>query len=128
MTTMTDFIARTLKKLTVQGIAESGDPDLTDHALDAFNMMLHGWKLRGVNVRHTDVALADDFPLDQEFEEGSMYMLASRISPDFQRPLSFDADDWFRGIQAAYRVPNRATIAPGLLSMASQEFRNRGRR
>lgn len=128
MTTMNDFIGRTLKKLTVQGIAESGDPDLTAHALDAFNMMAAAWKLRGVNIGHTDVTLSADFPLGQEFEEGAMYVLASRLSPDFQRPLNFDADDWFRTLQAAFRRPNRATIAPGLLNMPSQRFRNTGRR
>lgn len=128
MTTMRDFIGRTLKKLSVQGIAESGDPELTDHALDAFNMMASAWKLRSVDIGHTDLTLNDNFPLGQEFEEGALYVLAARIAPDFQRPVNFDADDWFRTLQAAFRRPNRASIAPGLLNMPSQQFRNLGRR
>jgi hypothetical protein len=122
MATMRDFIARTLRKLPIQGIAESGDPDLTAHALDAFNMMASAWKLQGVNIYHADVVLTDDFPLPQEFEEGSMYLLAERLRPDFQRPRTFNADDWFRTFQAAYMPPNKASIAPGLLNMPSQRY------
>lgn len=127
MTTVNEFIADTLRKLTVQGIPDNGDPEQTAHALRALNRMLHGWKLRGVDVAHVDVTLSDTFPLDEEYEEGAMYILASRISPDYSRPLGFDADDWFRGIQAAYMQSSKATIAPGLLDMPSQRHLKGGR-
>ena len=124
MTTMTDFLGRVLKKLSVQGIAENGDADMTAHALDAYNMMAPAWKLRGVDVRHSDVTLTDDFPLGQEFEEGAMYLLASRLAPDFRRPVDFDAEEWFRDLQAAFHNPKPAAIAPGLLNMPSQRYRS----
>lgn len=128
MATVSEFIADTLRKLTVQGIAESGDPEQVAHALRSLNRMMHAWKLRGVDVYHTELELADEFPLDPEFEEGALYLLAERIAPDFSRPASFDPDDWFRDFQAAYRSDNQATMPRALYSMPSQTTRRQARR
>lgn len=128
MTTAREIVTRALVKIGVADMGDSYESEQASHALGALNAMMHAWKLRGVDITHTDLALGDTFPLASEYEEGAAYMLASRISPDYQAPASFDADDWFRGFQAAYRQANAATMPPGLLNMPSQQFRNLGRR
>ena len=71
-----------------------------------------------------DVTLNDEFPLGSEFLEGTIFLLASRISPDFILPASFDADDWFRGIQAAYATIPTLTVPDALLRPPSREDRD----
>jgi hypothetical protein len=115
MTTVADIVTRALRKL---GVASASQPisasDLNDGA-DALNMMLHAWKLSGVDLAHVDVVSTDTFPLAAEFEEGTVYVLASRISPDYEAPQNFDADDWFRRIQAAYLVINDVKMPSALM-------------
>lgn len=101
MATIQDIIDRALQKIAVQ----SSDEDSTTYdaakALNAYNDMTHGFKLAGVDLEHTDQALTDTFAFGAEYREGFVYLLASRLSPDYMVPASFDADDWFRKFQAA---------------------------
>jgi len=120
MATVREIISRSMRKIGLIGPREEAEAEEMAEALDAFNAMFHGWKLRGVDLTHTDVTLNDTFPLGQEYEEGTVFLLAARISPDYEIPARFDADDWFRTFQAAYFATNEATIAPGLLNMPSQ--------
>lgn len=115
MTLTLTIITRALRKLGVVSADEDATADQEANALDALNMMMHAWKLRSVDIEHTDLASSDTFPLDPEFEEGTVYLLASRLSPDYQIPQSFDADDWFRTFQAAYPVSTAVTIPKGIL-------------
>lgn len=123
MTTAREIVTRALVKIGVTDMGDGFEAEQASHALDALNMMMHGWKLRGVDITHTDLVLGDTFPLASEYEEGTVYMLAARLSPDYQVPAAFDADDWFRAFQAAYRQVNAVTMPPGLLNMPSQKFR-----
>jgi len=122
MTTALDIITRAYRKA---GIAAHDEPLTADQAIygrDALNAMMHGWKLRGVDLEHVSLELADTFSLDPEFEEGTTFLLAGRISPDYQVPVSFDADDWFRTFQAAYTVIPEATIPRTLRRTPSQRL------
>ncbi|NBT32030.1 MAG: hypothetical protein EBT13_09060 [Rhodobacteraceae bacterium] len=123
MTTTREIVHRALTKIGVIDMGDAAPADEATHALDALNAMMHGWKLRGVDLTHTDLAMGDTFSLASEYEEGTVYLLAARLSPDFQAPAGFDADDWFRAFQAAYRQANTVTMPPGLLNMPSQKFR-----
>lgn len=78
------------------------------------NGMLSEWALRGVDLSYSDLEPSDTFPLDNKFRDGTVYMLAERISPEFQRPRSFDADDFFRAIQAAYMTIDEVTMPKAL--------------
>lgn len=120
MTTVRDIVTRSLKKIGVT--AKDEDPDANDIAegVDAFNMMLHGWKLRGVDVSHTTQDANDTFALASEYEEGTVYNLCSRLEPDYMVPASFDADDWFRAIQAAYTTIADADLGNALILLPSQ--------
>ena len=120
MTTTRDIVTRAFRKIGVVSEGEALDADTADAGLDALNMMLHGWKLKGVDLTHTNLALSDTFSLDPEYEEGTVYLLAARLSPDYMAPASFDADDWFRGIQAAYMTITAATLPVALTTLPSK--------
>lgn len=115
MTTVSKIVTKALQKI---GVASASQPvsatDLND-GIDALNMMLSAWKLAGVDTLHTVLVATDTFPLAAEFEEGTVYVLASRLSTDYEAPQGFDADDWFRKIQAAYLVINDVKMPSALM-------------
>ncbi|MDE0590422.1 hypothetical protein OU789_10835 [Halocynthiibacter sp. C4] len=120
MTTVNDIVTRAFRKIGVVGVDNDLQDDSASEGLIAFNMMLHGWKLQGVDITHTDQTLTDTFALDPEFEEGTVYLLAKRLEPDYHIPPAFDADAWFRQIQNSYAEVEEATIPSSLLNTPSQ--------
>jgi len=121
MTTVRDICTRALRKIGAADVAADGDG--IAEALDAYNDMMHGWKILGADVAHVTQALADDFLLDDEFVEGTVYILATRLSPNYEIPPLFDADMWFRAIQAAFTTIETVQMDSGLLNMPSQRYR-----
>lgn len=119
MPTVLDIVTRAFRKARIGGMGEVLDEEMSSEGLDALNGMLHEWKLRGVDLSHTDVELTDAFPLDPEYQDGATHMLAARISPDYARPRDFDADDFFRAIQAAYMTIEEITLPDGLADLPS---------
>lgn len=124
MTTTRDVCQRALRKIGVLAHGETAEADNAVATLDDLNMMLAAWKLAAVDIGHTTLSLSDDFPLAAEYEEGTVFMLASRISPDYKAPAMFDADDFFRKIQAAYADPPLITIDAAVLRPPSREARD----
>lgn len=124
MTATNEIVTRALKKIGVVARDEAASADDMADGVDALNMMLHQWKLEGVDVSHTDLAATDTFSLASEYEEGTVYLLAERLSPDYMRPRTFDADKFFRAIQAAYMTIAVATIPTPLTRMPSQYWSN----
>ena len=112
-----------MRKLQVVAQGEAPDGDQIEEAIDCFNDMLHGWKILGVDVEHTTQEPGDTFALGDEFIEGTVYVLASRMSPNYQVPPAFDMDGWWRAIQAAYMTIDAVTFDAGLLNLPSQRYR-----
>lgn len=54
------------------------------NGLEAWNGMLHGWKGKGVDIGHSDMAVDDDISveLDPQFNEGSAALLAITLSAE----------------------------------------------
>jgi hypothetical protein len=125
MTTAYDIVRAALRKIGVTGAEVVPTADELAEGLAALNRMLHGWKLRGVDIEHTDLAADTTFPLGPEYELGTIYLLARDISHDFMVPPSFDPERWFRNMQAAYLVPAEAVIPKGLQIMPSQYGRGK---
>jgi len=123
MTTTNDIVSRALRKARILGHGETAEADDVGAALDDLNMMLAAWKLSGVDIGHTPLALADVFPIADEFEEGAVYMLARRISDDVGFPVGFDSDDFFRKIQSAYASIPEASAPSMLVNTSSQSDR-----
>lgn len=121
MPTVRDICVRALRKIGASDLSVDGDG--IAEALDAYNDMLHGWAILGADVGHATQALSDDFSIGDEFVEGTVYLLATRLSPNYELPPQFDADMWWRAIQAAYTCIDPLQMDAGLLDMPSQRFR-----
>lgn len=105
--TVRDIIHRAHMKLGVVQRGEEVSADYADEALFAFNEMVHGWKRAGIEVMindaaFTDRALNDDFPMADEFREGAIYLLASRLSPEYLLPPAFDENAYMASLQSSY--------------------------
>lgn len=122
MTKTSTIIARSFRKIGVSAEDEPITADQSLVGLEALNAMMHGWLLAGIDVSHVDLAHADTFSLNPEFEEGTVYMLASRLSPDYQTPPAFNPDDWLRMMQAAYVVIPEAVMPPSALALPSKNW------
>lgn len=101
MAKIRDIATRALRKIGVVAEDEAANADQIANAVDAYNMMVHAWKLRDVDLSHVDQGASDTFALGNEYQEGAVYLLASNLSGDYVIPPSFDADRWFRSIQNA---------------------------
>lgn len=121
MATALDIVHRALKKAAILPRGEVASAEDASDCLNSLNDMMHGWKLRGADTSHVTLALSDTFPLADEFIEGTVFLLASRISPDYQIPPAFDADDFFRGIQAAYLVIDEVAMPSAMLNIPSSQ-------
>ena len=118
MTTVNDVCTRALRKIGASDATPDGEA--ISEALDAYNDMLFAWKLFGADTEHVTQTLTDDFPLAAEYVEGTTYLLASRLSPNYELPQMFDADAWFRAIQNSLTVIDEATMPETLLTLPSQ--------
>lgn len=115
MPTVQTIIERAGRKI---GANDMTAAELAD-ALSSFNEMVSGWRLHGIDIWRSElgaddqldvtatvpeVALTDEFPMPDAFREGAIYMLASRMAPEFS--TGFDADEYLRRMQAHYaRIP-----------------------
>lgn len=120
MATMLQIVERAFRKIGVKAEDEGLTADQLAHGLDCLNQMLHGWELWGIDLNYTDLTSADPFPLLPKFEEGTVYLLAERIMPDYAVPPAFSADDFLRRIQAAYMVIDDAVLPRSILRTPSQ--------
>lgn len=111
MATCRDIVTSACRKIGVVAQDEPLTADMAAATLSSLNDMLWAWKLASVDIgMASDLTLDDAFPLAPEFREGMVYMLAARIAPDNSAAASFDADDFFRKIQAAYVVIDPVTF------------------
>ena len=115
MPTVQTIIERAGRKI---GANDMTAAELAD-ALSTFNEMLSGWRLHGIDIWRAEMGaddasdvtaivpesqLTDEFPMPDAFREGAIYMLASRMAPEFS--TAFDSDDFLRRMQAHYvRTP-----------------------
>jgi hypothetical protein len=120
MTKTSNIMERALRKIGVVSETEVMTGDQFTHAIETLNSMIHAWELEGVDLDWTDLTGNEDFPLAAKYHEGVVYLLADRLSPDYEIPRSFDADRWFRSIQAANVVIPTVTMPKALQIMPSQ--------
>lgn len=118
MTTAQTIVERAFRKIGVKAEDEGLTADQLAHGLDCLNLMMNGWELWGIDTNHVDMTSASTFPLAARYEEGVVYLLAERISPDYQSGIN--ADDFLRRIQAAYMVIAESAMPRSLLRTPSQ--------
>lgn len=120
MTTAQTIVERAFRKIGVKAEDEGLTADQLAHGLDTLNQMMHGWELWGIDTNHVDMASSTTFPLAAKFEQGTVHLLAAELSPDYQAPANFDADQFLRLIQAQYLVIAEVTMPSTLLNTPSQ--------
>ena len=120
MATMRDIVERAYRKIGIVASDEAMTADQAQNGLDAANMMMHGWLLDGIDIAHVDLELSDTFPLTPEFQEGTVYLLANRIAPDFARnPVE---ERRFRNrLSSAYSIVPTVAAPYALRSTPSQK-------
>lgn len=126
MTTAAEIVTRAYRKIGVGAVGETITAAMQDEGLAALNMMVAAWALDGVDTLSPTMVAATTFPLEKAYEEGTVYMLAARLSPDYSAPASFDPEQWMRRFRAAYMTIEPATIAGPLLRLPSQKRRYGG--
>ena len=104
MATVQDIIHRAYRKIGVVAHDDAMTSDQAAVGLDAFNDMMAGFELDGISPSSLDLTIADDFPMEAKFREGIVYLLASRLAPDWAVPVGFDADAFLRRMQADYMI------------------------
>lgn len=122
MATALDIVTRALRKINVVAIDEEASADESAEALDAMNAMMHGWKARNADTTHTTLALADDFPLNPEYEEPAIILLADKLAGDYgvSPPNQRHVKDAWDAIRAAFMTVTELSIDGGLLDVSSQ--------
>lgn len=123
MTKTRDIVQAAFRKIAVSALGETMSADAADEGLFALNKMMHAWKSRGVDIEHEDLGLSDEFPMPPQFHEGAVYLLATRLSPDFIAPAAFDADQYWRDLQATYSTLPTLTVPAAVLRPPSREDR-----
>lgn len=103
MATTRDIVTRAFRKVGIIAFDEDMTAEEAALGIAALNDMMHAMELEGINLAHSDLDLSDPFPLESRFHEGIVYMLARRVSPDFNRP-GIDDDRFRRMLQAAFAI------------------------
>lgn len=121
MTTANSAITSALRLIGVVAKDEAMDAQDADNGLQAMNHMMHGWKARGVDVGHVDLALEGDIQLDDMFIEDLIYLLAVRLAGEYgvSRPQP-DGIDHMQGLRNTYTILGVSTVDAGLLRLPSQ--------
>lgn len=104
MTTARDIVERAYRKIGVVASDEPMTADQAENGINALNMMMHGWLLDGIDIGHIDLELADVFTMEPQFEEGCVYLLAERLSPDYSAPANFSTSMFKQRLSVAYLI------------------------
>lgn len=123
MPTVRDICIRALRKLDVAPLGQAVPGEEIEQAVDAYNDMLHGWELQGIYISHATQQPNDEFLLPDAFIEGTVYMLASRLSPNYVIPAQFSINEFVTGLQAATMRISPVPVNVSLLRLPSQRFR-----
>jgi hypothetical protein len=101
-------------------IRANGEPTAAEAAVGllALNDMMFAWANEGVDISHTELALATTFPLDAKFHGGVKAMLAVRLAEengdDIKPKLAEDAAQGWLALQAAYISAPDASFDSGM--------------
>lgn len=123
-TTVRSVVARAMRELNLIGAGDDPDAAEADKALDMLNAMASGWSADNIHTGWSEVALSDDFPLDERHVEGVIYMLAERIAGSRGQPLTagqrLGAELGRSRLMADYKVLEWLRVDDGLQAMPSQ--------
>lgn len=113
---VSEIVNAAYRKIGVVGHGVAATAEQTAAGAEAFNLMIQGWRLEGIDFWLTpDVdplltldsyALTEEAPIPSAFLEGTIYSLAARLAPEYSVQVQFDEDAFKRRMQAALvKVP-----------------------
>ncbi len=122
MITVSDIIDTAYRKIGVVGHGQTATGEQSEAGLGAFNAMLQGWRLDGLDFYSglsvlddaPDHAATDTFPLPSAFREGTIYCLAGRLSPEYSMPPQFDENSFKAMMRAALVEIPTSYVDPAL--------------
>lgn len=124
VTSTLDIIQAAMRRANLLQKGETAPAEDAEEALLTLNMMMHGWKSRGADIGHSNLALNDAFSMGAEFHEGAVYLLASRLATEVgvAQPTAdgFDVAEWWDAIQAAYTTISDVTLDRALTEPPSR--------
>lgn len=122
MSTVREIITRAYRKIGIAAKDEALDADDIEYGLGELNALMASWKGRGVDVSHTTLVLTDTFPLDAEYEDVTVILLAEKIAPSYSvaQPPALHIKDAWDVIKAAYMTVPEATFDTALDEMPSE--------
>ena len=91
---VSEIVVAALRKIGVAGHGQTATAEQIQAGVQAFNMMIHGWRLEGMDIslfpNAPAAAILDDFevgdeaPIPSAFLESVVFCLAARIAPEYQ--------------------------------------------
>lgn len=123
MATVLDLITRAYRKIGVVASDDTLSADQAANGLDAFNAMMFGFPLVGINLEHTEQGLGDTVAVDAKYHEGLVYTLARRLGEDSLVAWP-DEDRWVRAMQMATFIGVASVTDAALMNTPSQVYPN----
>jgi hypothetical protein len=131
---ISEIIHRAFRKIGVAADGEALTADMASAGLSAFNEMIAGWQLQGIDfwlspsggplANYPELEASAEFPMPPAFREGTIYSLAARLAPEYSAQISYNPDEFVRLMQAnLVRVPT-STIDTGI-TRGTDSFRRR---
>lgn len=120
MRTAARIVELAFRRCGMLQVGEALEGEDLESGLEALNLMLGDWSLRGLIVGAPNLGANDNLPLPSQFDGGVVSVLAGWLSSDYVAPVGFDADDFFRNIQSALTEPVRLGFDAVLLDMPTQ--------
>lgn len=121
-----DIIVGALRRTGV--FDSNSEPEAVDvaDALTAFNDMVSSWTREGIFHGVGEMVLAQPLPFDDGHAAGLKAMLAERLCPDYDQPVSAqlakDARAGWERIQSDFIVIEAMRVDDGLLYMPSNRI------
>ena len=85
MTTNSDFINDTARKLFIINYSEVLENEQAESVLRALNRMMSSWIVDGIDIGwYEQTDLGETLPIEAKYERGVMANLALEIAPDFE--------------------------------------------
>lgn len=139
MVTVADIIAQAYRKIGVVGHGQDATGEQALAGLDAYNNMVQAWRLDGIDLQNAaldwdstsrtstltdapDSLATDTFPLPASFREGTIYCLASSLSPEYSLPPQFDVNSFKSMMRAALVVIPTSDIDPAMTYLNSRRW------
>ena len=137
MVTVADIIAQAYRKIGTVGHGQTATGEQAEAGLDAYNNMVQAWRLDGIDLYNASLAwtslartsplddapdslATDTFPLPASFREGTVFCLASSLSPEYSLPPQFDVNSFKSMMRAALVVIPTSDIDPAMTYLTSR--------